>query len=182
MIQKNQKLQSLQWPWWYRKLYFFFKIIIIKQKRSPTYVLELIQTAIQAYVTRHNNIIFLILMLNMIVLKFPFSFQLWLNGTTKINFFESLTLFKKRILTFVSAFANSTFLCQGLKLVTRMRLGLSHFRLHKFKHSFQDTLSPICNYGAKAFHQSILSKNNPNILRVLLFREHSFNDVKNTSF
>ena len=36
---------------------------------------------------------------------------------------------------------------KGLKLITRLRLGLSHLRFHKFKHSFQDTLNPICNYG-----------------------------------
>ena len=28
-----------------------------------------------------------------------------------------------------------------------MRVGLSHLREHKFKHSFQDTLNPICNCG-----------------------------------
>ena len=28
-----------------------------------------------------------------------------------------------------------------------MRDDLSHFRKHKFKHSFQDTLNPICNCG-----------------------------------
>ena len=28
-----------------------------------------------------------------------------------------------------------------------MRVGLSHLLEHKFKHSFQDTLNPICNCG-----------------------------------
>ena len=28
-----------------------------------------------------------------------------------------------------------------------MRVGLSRLREHKFKHSFQDTLNPICNCG-----------------------------------
>ena len=28
-----------------------------------------------------------------------------------------------------------------------MRVGLSHLREHKFTHSFQDTLNPICNCG-----------------------------------
>ena len=28
-----------------------------------------------------------------------------------------------------------------------MRLGLSHLREHKFKHSFQDSLNPFCNCG-----------------------------------
>ena len=30
-------------------------------------------------------------------------------------------------------------------MITRLRLGLSHLREHKFKHSFQDTLNPICS-------------------------------------
>ena len=33
------------------------------------------------------------------------------------------------------------------KLVTRLRLGLSHLREHKFEHSFQGTLNPLCTCG-----------------------------------
>ena len=32
-----------------------------------------------------------------------------------------------------------------IKLFTRLRLGLSHLREHKFRHNFQDTLNPICS-------------------------------------
>ena len=35
----------------------------------------------------------------------------------------------------------------GIKLLTRLRLGLSHLRDHKFRHCFQDTLSPLYDYG-----------------------------------
>ena len=34
-----------------------------------------------------------------------------------------------------------------VKLLTRLRLGLSHRREHKFKHGFQDSLSAICSCG-----------------------------------
>ena len=34
-----------------------------------------------------------------------------------------------------------------LKLLTKLRLVLSHLREHKFKHSFQDTLNPFCSRG-----------------------------------
>ena len=34
-----------------------------------------------------------------------------------------------------------------IKLVTSLRLGLSHLREHKFRHSFQDTLNLLCNCG-----------------------------------
>ena len=33
---------------------------------------------------------------------------------------------------------------QGLKLLTRLRLGLSHLRDHKFRHGFNDTIDPFC--------------------------------------
>ena len=34
-----------------------------------------------------------------------------------------------------------------VKLLTRLRLGLSHLCDHKFKHSFQNLLNSICNCG-----------------------------------
>ena len=34
---------------------------------------------------------------------------------------------------------------EGLKLLTRMRLGLSHLADHKYRHNFQDCLNPICS-------------------------------------
>ena len=32
-----------------------------------------------------------------------------------------------------------------LKLLTRLRLGLSHLNQHKFNHNFQDCLNPLCS-------------------------------------
>ena len=33
---------------------------------------------------------------------------------------------------------------QGIKFLTRLHFGLSHLYEHKFKHSFQDSLNPLC--------------------------------------
>ena len=47
---------------------------------------------------------------------------------------------------------NSVYNCHDLKvmkLMTRLRLGLSHLREHKFKRSFQDFMNPLCNCGYK---------------------------------
>ena len=33
----------------------------------------------------------------------------------------------------------------GLKLLTRLRLGLSHLNQHKLNHNFQDCLNPLCS-------------------------------------
>ena len=35
----------------------------------------------------------------------------------------------------------------GIKLLTRLRLGLSHLNECKFKHGFNDTINPICICG-----------------------------------
>ena len=34
-----------------------------------------------------------------------------------------------------------------VKLITRLRLGLSHLREHKLKHNFQDLINLLCNCG-----------------------------------
>ena len=36
---------------------------------------------------------------------------------------------------------------KGVKLLTRLRLGLGRLCEHKFKHSFQDSSNPICSCG-----------------------------------
>ena len=108
-------------------------------------------------------------------------------------------------MAFKRHFTNSTFHCHkpnGLKLITRLGLGLSHLQFHKFKYSFQDTLNPICNCGTieptihyllhchnfsderltlfnklHSIDENILSKCDSNVSKVLLFGDHSFNDV-----
>ena len=61
---------------------------------------------------------------------------------------ESFPIFEKAILKLIRPSPNSIFNChnpKGIKLLTRLRLGLGHLRDHKFKHSFRDSLNPICN-------------------------------------
>ena len=43
----------------------------------------------------------------------------------------------------------------GIKLVTRICLGLSHLHKHKFKHNFQDILNPLPNYGVEVKSSAI---------------------------
>ena len=79
---------------------------------------------------------------------FPSNIIEWNNLDSNIRNSESFAPFKKRILVFIRPSANNTFPChnlKGLKLITMLRLGLCHLRFQKFKHSFQDTLNPICN-------------------------------------
>ena len=101
---------------------------------------------------------------------------------------------------------NSAFYCHCpniLKVITRLRLDLSHLWFHKFKHNFQDTLNPICNCGTvettvhyflhcpnfsnkrliffkklRSIDANILSKDDFSISKVLLYGNQSFNDEK----
>ena len=92
-----------------------------------------------------------------------------------------------------------------MKLETRLRLGLSHLREHKFKHSFQDTLNPLCSCGldiettshyflhCPLFHAErstllnkvneidcpIFNKSELVVTLILLFRDRSFKDEVN---
>ena len=61
---------------------------------------------------------------------FPSTVIEWNKLDSNIRNSESLALFERHILAFMRPLANSTFQChnpKGLKLNTRLRLGLSHF-------------------------------------------------------
>ena len=113
---------------------------------------------------------------------FPSTIIEWNNLDSNITNSENLVLFKNRILAFIRPSANSTFHClnpNGLKLITRLRLGLGHLHFHKFKHSFQDTLNPICNCGSgeTTIHYLLLCPNFSNE-RLALFKKLQSIDEK----
>ena len=59
-------------------------------------------------------------------------------------------MFKKKILKFIRPEPNSTYNIndtKGLKLIARLWFGLSHLGDHKFRHNFQDCISPMCYCG-----------------------------------
>ena len=64
----------------------------------------------------------------------------------------SFNSFKESILRFIRLAPSSIFQCQnpkGIKYLKRLRVTFSHLRDHKFKHSFQDTINPLCFYSLK---------------------------------
>ena len=74
----------------------------------------------------------------------------WNNLHHDLRNSESYALFRSNILNFIRLSPNSFYRSQnimGIKLIMRVRLGLSHLTEHKFKHSFQDTLHFLCNCG-----------------------------------
>ena len=75
-------------------------------------------------------------------------------------------MFKKELLKFIRPEPNSTYNIKdtkGLKLLTKLRLGLSHLGEHKFRHNYQDCVSPMCYCGQdiETITHSSLFKENP---------------------
>ena len=61
---------------------------------------------------------------------------------------EPYSVIKKSLLKFARTIPNSLFSIAdiyGIKLLTRLHVGLSHLREHKFRHNFQDTINPLCS-------------------------------------
>ena len=142
---------------------------------------------------------------------FPSVIAEWNNLDLGIRNSESINIFKKSILNFIRPIPNSTFNChnpRGIKFITRLRLGLSHLREHKFKNSFQDCLNPFCDCGngeietsshyllhcpnytnersvllnkIRQIDSKILEKNDCMITQILLFGDQAFNDNVNTA-
>ena len=97
-------------------------------------------------------IIFLQFIQDTIISRIHSFLQLYLNGTILIAKLETqeVSIFKKNVLNFIRPCANSIFNIHnshGIKLLTRLRIGLSHLCDHKCRHCFHDILNPLCNCG-----------------------------------
>ena len=118
-------LESLQLRHWYGKLGMFYKIF---KSRSPQYLFKLMPEKMSSYVTRNtdNNPLFNI----------------------KHNFHKN-SFFPPSIIEWNNLDLNLLNLnnLKGIRLITRLRLELSHLREHQFKCSFQNYLNSLCICG-----------------------------------
>ena len=65
----------------------------------------------------------------------------------------SYNLFRNTLLQFIMPAQKKTLNINdsvGVKLLTRLRLGFSHFHEHKFRHGFRDILNPLCPCSIEA--------------------------------
>ena len=84
------------------------------------------------------------------VLFFPPTIIEWNNWDYHLCNEPSISVFKKNILKFILLGPNRVYNIHNpteLKLLTRLRLGLSHLRGHKFSHKFSDCLDELCTCG-----------------------------------
>ena len=120
----------------------------------------------------------------------------WNKSDPAIRNSASFNFFKESILKFIRPAPKSIFQCQnhkGIKHLTQLLVNF-HLRHHKFKHSFQETINPLCICSLEAetrnhfilhclhyennghvllasicsIKSSILDRNDNNILKTLL--------------
>ena len=184
-IYQELGLESLQIRRWYRKLCLFYKIY---KNQSPSYLYNIIPTITAHYTFRNSD--------KMPYFKtkpnlfknslFPSVIIEWNKLDPSLRRCDSYSIFKSNILKFIRLSSNSSFDCRnpiGIKYITRIRLGLSHLREHKFKHSFQDTLNPICNCGNDVefaihffLHYPLYSNERHTLLNSLVNIDHTLLD------
>ena len=78
---------------------------------------------------------------------FPASLEGWFHLDPSIRKSETINAFKQKLLPFIRPLENSIFNIfdpEGLKLLTRLRLGFSHLNEHSFQDNFQECLNPLC--------------------------------------
>ena len=208
-IYQELGLETVQQRRWYKTLCYFYKILT---SQSLKYLYSIIPIHNMSYRTRQCNKIPAINVKHDFFKNtfFPSRVMEWTKLDWEIKNSESIATFKKRILSFIRASANSTFNChnpRGIKLLSRPRLGLTNLREHKFKHSFQDSFDPFCSCGKvevetsshyllhcsnysderlallntiRNIDMSILQLSGSKFTRILLFGDTFFDNNKNT--
>ena len=80
--------------------------------------------------------------------SFPSTLRDWFNLDENIRNSESVSSFKNRLLTFIRPEESSIFNIfdpQGLKFLTRLRVGFSHLNEHRFRHNIENCINPLCS-------------------------------------
>ena len=140
-------LESLKFRRWFRKLCTFFKI---KSTSLPSYLFDLIPKSSHMYIIRLLDDVATLYSRTGIFkyLFFPSTISEWNKLELKIRQSKTLLTFRNALMKIGTPIPKPVYNVHnpvGLKLLTRLRLGLSHLNQHKFNHNFQDCLNPLCS-------------------------------------
>ena len=82
----------------------------------------------------------------------PYAMKEWNKLDPDKRSCQSYESFRKALQNFIRPSENKIFNIHdhvGTKLLTRLRLGLSHLREHKFRHNFEDTFNQLCSWSTE---------------------------------
>ena len=114
---------------------------------------------------------------------FPAVISEWNSLNINIRNSSSVYTFNKELLRFIRPEPNSTYNIndtKGLKLLTRLWLGLSHLGDHKFRRNFQDCVSPMCYCSQDIETTTHFLLHSPNHHRARKTLFHKINQVGGT--
>ena len=142
------RLESLENKPNLRRLCLFYKIY--KDHTSP-YLHNLIPKNFRSsYSLRTTNDIPLFRVKHGGFFCYPSTIIEWNNSDYHLRNASSISISKQNILKFIRLGPNKVYNDHnpiGLKLLTRLRLGLIHLRARKFSHNFSDCLDELCICG-----------------------------------
>ena len=146
-LYQELRLESLHDRRWYRKLCFYSKIT---HNDCPLYLMELLPIVKSSgYSLRSNQSFYYSRTECFKASFFPSSTYNWNQLDPDSQNSSSLGIYKRALLKFIRPTSDNVYKIhhpRGLKLLTRLRLGLSYLREHKFRHNFNDTIDPFCLY------------------------------------
>ena len=165
--------ESLKERRWMRRLCYFFKIF---NNHSPSYLFKYLPSLSisQRYPNKFNS--FYCRTIAFQNSFFPSSVNHWNQLDVETRNCKSYPIFRKRLLKLVKPLENNIYNIHdpvGIKLLSRLRLGFSHLRYHKFRHNFSDTLNPICSCTLEVETTShfLLHCHNYNNIRITLMSD-----------
>ena len=132
---------------WMRRLCVFYKI---KTRGHPGYLYKLIPAKSSSYNTRNSDHIEKYCWRTDIFKYsfFPYTIVEWSRLDQALRNSKSYSIFKNSLLKIGRPMPKPTFNIHnplGLKLLTRLGLGLSHLNEHRFNHNFKDCINPLCS-------------------------------------
>ena len=151
-IYEELGLETLKSRRWYRKMSFLYKVL---KNESPSYLFQNTPNAQrQSHRQTRNSGKIPSISVKHDYFKnsfFPSAITEWNKLDCYIKNSDSFAIFKKRILEFIRPKPNSIFNIHnplGIEYLTRLRVGFSHLKEHKFRHKFQDSIDLMYNCGS----------------------------------
>ena len=142
--------ESLKFRRWFRKLCTFLKL---KTSGLPEYLFDLIPQNNHLYNTRFlEDFTFYSRTDAFKYAFFPSTILEWNKLDRKIRQSSNLLTFRNYLLKIVRPAPKPVYNIHnpnGLKLLTRLRLGISHLNEHKFIHNFKYYVNPLCPYNSE---------------------------------
>ena len=128
---------------------FFYKLL---QNKSPKYLFNILEQNLRIHNTRSANTLKVPFCRTDYYKNsfFPYTINEWNKLNPSIKQSKSYSVFRNSLLQIIRPTQTSIFdICdfEGVKLLTRLRLGLSHLKEHMFQHNFKETILPLCPCG-----------------------------------